>query len=118
MRPILFIAFLLIACGIVRADTLTLTWDPPVQRIDGSPLGADGLKEFRLYDQRKRIQVIPAPTIEAKVYTLPGKAYVWEVTAVDKQGLESSYSNPVQWQPTPVPTIQWPPVSPNQLRVK
>lgn len=96
----------------------TLEWDPPIQRENGDPLGPDDLKEFRLYDKRVKVKAIPAPTTSTQVYILPGRNYAWEVTAVDKEGRESAYSNAVVWIPTPVPTIQWPPVAPSNLELK
>ena len=94
-----------------------LEWDAPIQRENGIPLKPDDLKEYRLYDKRIKVKAIPAPTTATTVIILQGRSYAWEVTAVDKNGMESTYSNPVLWIPTPVPTLQWPPVAPKNLEL-
>lgn len=117
MKKILVSMFVIASLtkGLARAETLT--WDPPTTHENGTPLDPSELKEYHLYDQRKIIKIIPVPTIIAPIY--PGTtAHVWEVTAVDKLGHQSGYSNAVSWYPTPIATIQWPPEGPSNLTIK
>lgn len=102
------------------ANAETLTWDPPThyEAAPGAtpaPLPTGAIKEYRLYDKRKFVRAVPAPTVSTSVIILSGRTYAWEVTAVDQSGRESTYSNSVVWYPTPVPTLQWPPAEPGNL---
>lgn len=97
----------------VAALAETLTWDPVTKTEDGQPAT---IKEYRLYEQRVLKKVIPAPTVVAAVTIKPATQYAWEVTAVDTKGVQSRYSNVLIITPPPVPTLQWPPSGPNNLR--
>jgi hypothetical protein len=117
----------------VKADTLI--WDHPTSRLappvptaapgqtpvptyTGEPLAAGDLKESRLYNKRTLYKVIPYPTNLASVTMQTNQNYAWEVTAIDKGGLQSDYSNALVIQAVPIPTLAWPPNEPGNLRVK
>lgn len=95
----------------------TLMWDAPTKHEDGTDISPGELKEYRIYDQRKLVKIVPVPTTSTSIS--PGtSAHVWEATVKTFSGSESKYSNAVQWYPTPLPTIQWPPAGPANLQVK
>lgn len=112
-----WILLLALIPAVAFAETVNLIWESPTKRENGAPLAPEEIKEERLYNERKLVTIIPAGTKTAKVFTSPGKAYAWEVTAVDKKGLQSGYSNAVVWQPTPVPLLVWPPAAPGSLAI-
>lgn len=116
MKKLLFL-FLIPTMAV--ADNLT--WDPPTQREDGSALVSGDLKEYRVYETRVLKAIIPAPTVVCPVIMKTPKAYIWEVTAVDKNGTQSKYSLPLIITPTAAPTlppIVWPPSGASNLSVK
>lgn len=117
------------------ASAVDLTWDHPTTReapvaptaapgqtpvptYTGAPLPPSEIKESRLYNKRVLYKVIPYPTNVASVIMTGNQNYAWEVTAVDKMGLHSDYSNALVFQATPVPTLAWPPNNPGSLRAK
>ena len=75
-----------------------LRWDPPTHRVNGAPLGSD-LAGYKLYrGPRPRyydsIVELPNPLTTEYVYdTLPPGTYYFAVSAYDRAGLESGYSN-------------------------
>lgn len=99
----------------VPPGTPTLT---PIPTYTGVPLLSGELKESRLYNKRQLYKILPYPTNVASVTMQGNQNYAWEVTAVDKQGQQSDYSNALVFQATPVPTLAWPPLKPGSLRAK
>lgn len=109
---------LLLIPSVAFAQTKIASWEAPTKRENGDPLPANEIKEYRLYNKRKLYKTVPAPTVSTSVSMISSQTYAWEVTAVDTTGLQSKYSNAVVFQPTPIPTLQWPPAEAQNLTVK
>lgn len=98
----------------------TLSWTPPTQRQDGTPLSLSELAEYRLYcgkpgEPREYIEAIAAP--ETSLFAdnlLPNGSWSCVLTAVDTEGRESAASNVLDFtvgeEPPPVETA--PPMPP------
>jgi hypothetical protein len=77
--------------------SITLSWDPPTQRDDGSPL--TNLAGYRLYwgtapGHYPNLAHIPNPGIATYVIDeLPPGTYYLVATAYDSSGIESAFSN-------------------------
>lgn len=77
----------------------SLTWVPPSQRTDGSPLG--GLAGYRIYvgtvsrQYYQQIDLANGSLTSYFVDLLPGEYYI-AMTAIDTQGYESAPSNEVR----------------------
>ncbi|RMG08587.1 MAG: fibronectin type III domain-containing protein [Planctomycetota bacterium] len=86
------------AATAVSPHDARLSWTPPTHRVDGSPLGSDlaGYKVY--YGTRSRTYTtvvdIPNPlTTQHLIENLPPGRWYFAVSAYDRQGLESGYSN-------------------------
>lgn len=90
MRPIL-IACVCVLATMAAADTVTLRWDLPTERTDGTPLPASEIAEIRIYCGSHRKTVDGHPT-NGDV-DLPAGKHICHVTAVDTGGRESGPSN-------------------------
>jgi len=83
----------------VATGSATLTWTPPTQKTDGSPLGTD-LAGFKIYWGTSQGNYPNSVTIDnpgVTTYTItdlvPG-TYYFVATAFDRSGVESTPSNP------------------------
>jgi hypothetical protein len=79
----------------------TLRWEAPATREDGSRLYISDIKEFRIYYRLRHqaeFKAISRPVSRGNAFTLnrfkPG-AYLFSVTAVDREGRESRRSDGV-----------------------
>lgn len=79
----------------------TLRWEAPATREDGSRLYNSDIKEYRIYYRLRHqstFRTISRPVDQGTAFTLdqfdPG-AYLFSVTAVDKEGRESRRSDGV-----------------------
>ncbi|MFO7287825.1 MAG: putative Ig domain-containing protein [Gammaproteobacteria bacterium] len=75
--------------------TATLTWTPPTQRTDGSPLDLGGYRVYwgtssRSYSHSKNVG---KNVVTYVVDNLTPATWYFAVTALDSQGLESDFSN-------------------------
>jgi putative Ig domain-containing protein len=81
------------------AGSIMLSWDPPTQRDDGTPL--TDLAGYRLYwgtalGHYPNLASIPNPGVATYVVDeLPSGTYYVVATAYDSSGIESGYSNAV-----------------------
>jgi fibronectin type 3 domain-containing protein len=79
--------------------TVTLSWQPPALREDGTPLDGS-LGGYRVYygsisrNYTDSIR-INDPQVTQQSFQLPSGLYYFAMTAVDRDGLESDYSNEV-----------------------
>jgi hypothetical protein len=79
--------------------TVTLSWQPPALREDGTPLD-DSLAGYRVYygafSRNYTDSVsITNPQVTQQSFQLPSGLYYFAMTAIDRDGLESDYSNEV-----------------------
>lgn len=78
--------------------TITLSWQPPAARVDGTPI--DELGGFRIYygtrsrDYSEMVEVRNEDATQ-RSFLLPSGSYYFAMTAFDGDGLESGYSNEV-----------------------
>jgi hypothetical protein len=80
------------------AGVVTLTWQPPRENVDGSPL--TNLAGYRIYyGERSRSyqhhQTVSNPAAVRHDLTLTSGSYYVAMTALDREGNESAYSNEV-----------------------
>lgn len=79
-------------------DAVTLHWDAPLTRVDGSKLYPGEIREYRVYyrnpgDSGFEIEVIEeAGTTQWQPSDLPAGNYRFAVSTVDTSGLESARS--------------------------
>lgn len=91
-----------VTVGTATAGTATLSWAPPTQRVDGTPL--TNLAGFRIYYSTasgKYPNSVSVTSPQMASYTMNNLAagtYYFVMTAFDSDGNESSYSNPVSKQ--------------------
>jgi hypothetical protein len=83
---------------LVTAGGTTITWQPPTENVDGSPL--NDLAEYRIYvgtDPQTYDQPIAVtdPQTSSQFVPLERGEYRVAMTAVDADGNESAYSNEV-----------------------
>lgn len=79
------------------ADTATLSWVAPTERVDNTPLPLSELREFRIYwgldNNFDNTTVISDPTLTTYVIDgLTAGTWSFRMTAVDTDGLESGPS--------------------------
>jgi len=79
--------------------SVTLRWQAPELREDGSQLD-DSLAGYRIYHgsfSRNYSDVVEIndPTATQRSFQLVSGTYYFAMTAIDRQGLESDYSNEV-----------------------
>ena len=103
---------LLIACGggggggnssagsiAVPANTVTLAWDAPLERADGSPLAPGEIAGYRIYfgmaegDYPNRIDVNDGTVVQVTLTDLSPGTYYFVLTTQDIAGNESVYSS-------------------------
>ena len=110
MKYLLVFVLALFSFGAVAAPaTSTLSWDAPTTRVDGTPLQATQIEEFRVYHG---IDIGPDPLAIGPEYTAVSgenatdikidltprpEPYVisFAITTVDRDGLESALSETV-----------------------
>ena len=84
--------------GGTNGGSATLSWDAPQTYVDGRPLG-DALGGFKVYygtSSRNYAHVVDAGKVTTyNVTGLPPATYYFAVTAYDRSGNESDYSNEV-----------------------
>lgn len=84
--------------GISVYGTIALTWIPPETRVDGSPFvepaGYHIYFGSRSRDYTNRV-FVRNPDANAKILVLPSGNYYFAMTSLDRDGLESRYSNEV-----------------------
>lgn len=91
---IIFIA----GCGsgsspaIVTCD-VTVSWVPPTERVDGSPL--EKVISYRIYIENIRIEEVAGDLISWEVRNLPTGRLVISMTATGQYGLESDRSETI-----------------------
>lgn len=79
----------------------TLRWEAPLTREDGSRLYTSDIQEYRIYYRLRHqsvFQTISRPVEQGTAFTLEqfdSGAYLFSVTAVDKEGRESRRSDGV-----------------------
>lgn len=89
-------AMAMLSVGII--GIVSLNWQPPSENVDGSPL--TDLAGYRIhygsrsraYDQRLDV---PDPATTQRELKLASGAYYFAMTALDREGNESAYSNEV-----------------------
>lgn len=78
----------------------TLSWDGPINRVDGSVLAASDIKAYRIYhlssDKNDFVYEVPGSTSGYTIANLKKGLHYFSVTSIDKQGLESDQSETVQ----------------------
>jgi hypothetical protein len=83
---------------LVTAGGTTISWQPPTENVDGSPL--DDLQQYRIYvgsspqSYDQQIEVTD-PRANSQFVALERGEYHVAMTAVDRDGNESGYSNEV-----------------------
>ncbi|HEX7081027.1 MAG TPA: putative Ig domain-containing protein [Gammaproteobacteria bacterium] len=75
--------------------TATLSWLPPTEKTDGSPLELAGYKIYWGTASRSysHVEEVGAGTATYVIENLTPATWYFAVTAVDSEGLESDYSN-------------------------
>ena len=81
------------------SGTVTLSWTPPVQKVDGSVLPMAEIGGYRIYYGKTSgnypsLVDIPDLTVQEFTLTLPGGIYFFVMTTYDTDGLESPFSSP------------------------
>ena len=80
----------LFALDYAKADTVTLSWQPPTTRVDGSALDAKLISGYNIQYQGKWLEFTPLTT---KTYTVgPGK-HCYAVNTVLVGDIKSDYSD-------------------------
>lgn len=103
-----FLAVFLTLPTMVLAGSVTLSWEAPTTKTDGTEL--TDLAGYKVYQGKKsRTYGTPIDVGNETTYTitdLPDGAFFYAaVTAYDASGLESEYSNEVDNVPPKAPTI-------------
>lgn len=88
---ILWLGFILIVSNSVAA-TVNVSWDAPTERVDGTPLEASEIGEYRVYYRSNGIERMASTTSTSMDITELYGLYVFQVTTVDTNGLESERS--------------------------
>ena len=101
MRTIVLILLsLLVLAGLVLAQSVQLAWD-------ASPSG--DVTGYRIYygtNSRSYYYKLNAGLVRTQSVTLPRRGrWFFAVTAYDKNGVESLFSNEVQWENLPSPPV-------------
>lgn len=109
MKKLIIILLLTISTAALAAD-LQITFQPPTQRADGSPLSVSEIGYFSVYvDGVKDAQQVPATATTAIVTGLDKKVpHDIQMTTTDTAGRESVLSAAVQTQvviPDPKPGV-------------
>lgn len=102
--------------GVARCGEISLAWDAPVARVDGTPLPAAEIAGYNVYWGNLPGEYTGSKTVtglEAMVDCVGGFDYYFAVTTLDTAGQESAYSNEVT---TYVPLAE--PGVPGNLRFK
>ena len=95
-----FLALLLLLPSLAFGGSATLSWTNPTTRVDGSPL--TNLALINVYRATavggpySKVTSVTAPAVTYTDLNLAGGfTYFYEVTAVDANGIESAFTNPV-----------------------
>lgn len=86
----------------VKPAHITLVWEIPQQRVDGTPLHPSELNGYRiLYGTRadqltQTLQIKDPYAAEQRFENLPKNTYYFSILAIDDQGNESALSNVVE----------------------
>jgi hypothetical protein len=98
MKKFIIAAILSLSAFSAFAEIATVTWVAPTQRVDGTPLTLEELREFRIYwglgTNFNNMSVVSDATLTTYVIDgldIPG-TYSFRMTAVDTEGRESGYS--------------------------
>lgn len=83
--------------------SVSLNWTAPATRADGTPLAASQLSGYRIYytasgtpaNADTMIPISGGSRTSAAVALPAGGEYAFAITAIDQNGLESSFSDPV-----------------------
>lgn len=83
--------------------TATLTWEPPYDRIDGTPITTQELEKYTIYINRREtvdtntliaiIEVRDTNMITLEVDKIPKGIKYFYMTVTDTEGRESTFSN-------------------------
>lgn len=95
---IIIMALLLFAFGVGRCADVSLAWDAPTTRVDGTALTAAEIQGYTVYwgtQSGAWTGSVSVVETAATVACDPGFTYFFVVTAMDTGGLESGYSNEV-----------------------
>jgi hypothetical protein len=84
---------------------LVATWEAPIQFVDGKPIVAGDIKEYRIYKARTLLVVVSGDRTSADLPVLPVGTSSFTVRAVSKDGLESAASNTVKVSSAKPPTV-------------
>ena len=108
----------------VPDDAARLSWAPPVEREDGTSLGLTEIQEYRIYwgldNTFDQTTVITDSTVtEILISDLPTGVHSFRMTAVDTDGLESSFSATVSKETfASEPPVVDPPPKPRSSRIE
>jgi len=89
------------AQGATGSLQIALSWLPPVEREDGTPISMTEIAGYRVYygttqgDYNENIEIAGSDTMQAEVGGLTAGTYYLVVTTYDVDGVESDYSQMV-----------------------
>jgi len=86
------IIVLLLLSGAVLADTGNVSFDPPTEREDNTPLDPAEIAGFRVYDEAGTVIMELLPTQTS--FSVPALGQTLFLTTLDTDGRESVFSQP------------------------
>ena len=95
MKRFILFLWLLIAAPITSADMVTITWDTPTARTDGTPLPLEQIAHYRLYVDDVLLPEAINAGLTTTALTLAAGTRCFKMTTVDLDGRESAFSNEV-----------------------
>lgn len=81
-----------------NAADVEISWDAPTERVDGSPLSVEEIRQFNIYylsNGVEQVQSAQGDESTATITSLFG-LYAFSMTTVDINGLESERSDPLE----------------------
>lgn len=94
MRHLLLI--LAIVSSIVVADSAVITWTPPTERVDGTPLPATEIGSYILRVDGTQVAEIPGTETTYTISGLPVGTYSFDMATKDTVGRIGPFSVAVQ----------------------
>lgn len=79
-----------------QSGDVMVSWEPPTERADGTPLDPDEIDHYLLHGFNGIVYEIPGDRTSATVKTLGPGNYTIRMQAVDTNGVQSAFSNPVE----------------------
>ena len=111
--PLILLSLILVGCGgssssdnsvaPIATCSAVLTWEPPYDRIDGTPITTEELEKFTIYVNRREsveettlvavIDITDTNIITWRVDNLPKGQKYFYMTVTDTDGRTSTFSN-------------------------